>query len=176
MGALNRKKRGPCSTAPQQPGLREGIHDPAQPPEVHPFCGRIPLLLQGQESREEALGKLQRCVGESPSNPLPAILQGLQREVFQSVLHCPWAHPTRRVSPLLDGATKVQETKGSWGADSPDRELCQLLSSLGVVFNTTQLIKHEFNAKDLKGYIGISFCLYLVFTCTLVSCCCSRIV
>ena len=35
-----------------------------------------------------------------------------------------------------------------------DRKLCQVLVSLGVVFNTTQLIKHEFSPSDLKGYIG----------------------
>jgi len=35
-----------------------------------------------------------------------------------------------------------------------DRELCQVLASLGVVFNTAQLIKYEFSPYDLKGYIG----------------------
>jgi len=32
-----------------------------------------------------------------------------------------------------------------------DRELCQLLSSLGLVFNTAQLIKHEYSAIDVKA-------------------------
>ena len=36
----------------------------------------------------------------------------------------------------------------------PNREVCQLLSSLGVVFNTAELIKLEFYAKALKSYIG----------------------
>ena len=36
----------------------------------------------------------------------------------------------------------------------PNREVCQLLSSLGVVFDTTELIKLEFCAKALKSYIG----------------------
>jgi len=35
-----------------------------------------------------------------------------------------------------------------------DRELCQVFASLGAVFNTAQLIKHEFSPSDLKGYIG----------------------
>jgi len=35
-----------------------------------------------------------------------------------------------------------------------DRELCQVLASLGAVFNTAQLIKHEFSPSDLKGYIA----------------------
>jgi len=37
----------------------------------------------------------------------------------------------------------------------PDHEMCQLLSSLGVVFDTAKLIKLEFSAKALKSYIGI---------------------
>jgi len=39
----------------------------------------------------------------------------------------------------------------------PDREVCQLLSSLGVVFNIVELIKLEYSLKHLKGYIGILF-------------------
>jgi len=39
----------------------------------------------------------------------------------------------------------------------PDREVCQHLSSLGVVFNTAELIKLEYSPKHLKGYIGIFF-------------------
>ena len=35
-----------------------------------------------------------------------------------------------------------------------DREMCQLLSGLGVVFDTIKLIKLEFCAKVLKIYIG----------------------
>jgi len=40
----------------------------------------------------------------------------------------------------------------------PDREVCQVLASLGAVFNTVQLIKHEYSPSDLKRYIGT--CLY----------------
>jgi len=39
----------------------------------------------------------------------------------------------------------------------PDREMCQLLSSLGMVFNTAEMIKLEYSPKHLKGYIGILF-------------------
>jgi len=39
----------------------------------------------------------------------------------------------------------------------PDRELCQVLASLGVVFNTAQLIKYDYSSSDLKGYIGTCF-------------------
>jgi len=48
-----------------------------------------------------------------------------------------------------------------------DRELCQVLASLGVVFNTAQLIKHKFSPADLKDYIGT--CLYTFLTPTCVS-------
>jgi len=48
-----------------------------------------------------------------------------------------------------------------------DRELCQVLASLGAVFNIAQLIKHEFSPSDLKGYIGT--CLYTFITPLCVS-------
>ena len=38
----------------------------------------------------------------------------------------------------------------------PDREVCHVLASLGAVFNTAQLIKHEFSPSSLKSYIGSS--------------------
>ena len=37
----------------------------------------------------------------------------------------------------------------------PDREMCQLLSGLGAMFDTAKMIKLEFFAKALKSYIGI---------------------
>ena len=40
-----------------------------------------------------------------------------------------------------------------------DREVCQVLSSLGAMFNTTQLIKHEYDVGALKGYIGTGLLL-----------------
>jgi len=48
-----------------------------------------------------------------------------------------------------------------------DRELGQVLASLGVVFNTAQLIKYEFSPSDLKGYI--STCPYTFLTPPCVS-------
>jgi len=63
------------------------------------------------------------------------------------------------------GKLKFKKARGLEDLTPPDRELCQLLSSLRVVFNTAQLIKHEFSPKNLKGYIGIGFCPFLVFAC-----------
>jgi len=42
-----------------------------------------------------------------------------------------------------------------------DREGCDFLTSLGAVFNTSDLIKHEYHPKFLKAHIGICLCLYL---------------
>ena len=39
--------------------------------------------------------------------------------------------------------------------NSADREICQVLTSLGVVFNTAELIKHEYNPAELTKYIGM---------------------
>jgi len=61
-----------------------------------------------------------------------------------------------------------------------DREVYQLLSSFGEVFNTVELIKLEYNPKHLNGYIGILFdsifsyllALYLfIFLCPVVLLC-----
>ena len=51
---------------------------------------------------------------------------------------------------------KLKKPKTLEELASPDREVCQVLSSLGALFNTAQLIKHEFSASILKGYIGSS--------------------
>ena len=40
-----------------------------------------------------------------------------------------------------------------------DREFCVVLTSLGAVFNTVLLIKHEYDVEGLKGYIGFVFTL-----------------
>jgi len=81
-GALNRNQCGPCPAAPLQLGLREGIHDFVQSSWAHPLSGRLPPLLRGKKSREEALSKPQQGGGESSPNSLPTILLGLQREVL----------------------------------------------------------------------------------------------
>jgi len=52
-----------------------------------------------------------------------------------------------------------------------DCEFCQVLASLGAVFNTVQLIKHEYDDEALKGYIGIVFTLScLVVLVTILLC------
>ena len=57
---------------------------------------------------------------------------------------------------LLDwvGQLKLKKPKTLEELAPPNREVCQVLASLGAVFNTTQLIKHEFSPSSLKGYIG----------------------
>ena len=77
---------------------------------------------------------------------------------------------------LLDGfplywveKLKFKKPRGLEELTPPNRELRQLLASLGAVFNTAQLIKHEYNALALKSYIGIDLYLLLEFTCA--SCC-----
>ena len=39
-----------------------------------------------------------------------------------------------------------------------DQNVCQLLASLGVVFDTVELIKKEYNPDELDGYIGTRTC------------------
>jgi len=62
---------------------------------------------------------------------------------------------------LLDGFSlywveklRIKKPRSLDDLAPPNREVCQLLSSLGVVFNTAELIKLEFYAKALKSYIG----------------------
>ena len=57
------------------------------------------------------------------------------------------------------GKLKFRKPTGLEELAPPDRELCQVLASLGAVFNTAQLIKHEYSPSYLKGYIG----LFLLF-------------
>jgi len=77
---------------------------------------------------------------------------------------------------LLDGfpfywveKPEINKPKSLDDLAPPDREVCQLLSSLGVVFNTVELIKLEFSTKALKGYIGTFTISALYFL--LVACC-----
>jgi len=68
------------------------------------------------------------------------------------------------------GKLKLKKPKTLEEMAPPDRELCQVLASLGAVFNTSQLIKHKFNSSDLKGYIDLFLllsslhCAYLLPT------------
>jgi len=64
---------------------------------------------------------------------------------------------------LLDGfplywvrELKLKKPKTLEELAPPDREVCQILAILGAMFNTAQLIKHEFSPSSLKGYIGSS--------------------
>jgi len=54
--------------------VRKGLRDLVQPFWAPSFRGRLPPLLRGQESREEAMGNLQWGGGESPPDPISAIL------------------------------------------------------------------------------------------------------
>jgi len=77
---------------------------------------------------------------------------------------------------------KLKKSKTLEELAPPDREVCQVLASLGAVFNTAQLIKYKYDVGALKGYIGtnLSFvlpccvsllCLYLLlaFSCILIT-------
>lgn len=75
---------------------------------------------------------------------------------------------------LLDGfplywveKTRLKKPRSLEDLTLPDCEVCQLLSSLGVVFIIVELIKLEYNPKAIKGYIGIlsCFCFYLLAHC-----------
>ena len=52
------------------------------------------------------------------------------------------------------GQLKLKKPKTLEELTPHDCEVCQVLASLGTVFNTAQLIKHEYDAEALKGYIG----------------------
>ena len=55
------------------------------------------------------------------------------------------------------GQLKLKKPKTLEELTPLDHELCQVFASLGAVLNTAQLIKHEINSSDLKGYIGTCF-------------------
>jgi len=51
-----------------------------------------------------------------------------------------------------------------------DREVCEFFSKLGVVFNTAELIKLEYNPGSLESYIGIPLSLSFAYVSLLVVC------
>jgi len=53
------------------------------------------------------------------------------------------------------GKLKLKKTKTLDELSSADCGVCQVLASLGVIFNTAELIKSEYNPIGLAGYIGI---------------------
>ena len=57
------------------------------------------------------MGELQRDRWKSIADPLPAIIQGLQRELLQNLLQQIRPHPLGWVSPLLGEGTWAQETQ-----------------------------------------------------------------
>jgi len=50
---------------------------------------------------------------------------------------------------------KLKKVKTMDELSSADRRVCQVLASLGVIFNTAELIKNEYSPTRLAGYIGI---------------------
>ena len=69
-------------------------------------------------------------------------------------------------STLLDGfplyyveKPGLKKSRSLEDLSPPDREVCGFFSSLGVAFNTADLIKNEFHPKFVKIHIGT--CLYL---------------
>jgi len=57
------------------------------------------------------------------------------------------------------GKLTLKKAKTLNELSSADREVCQVLASLGVIFNTAELIKNEYSPTGLVGYIGIETCL-----------------
>ena len=53
------------------------------------------------------------------------------------------------------GKLTLKKAKTLDELSSADREVCQVLASLGTVFNTVELIKNEYSLTGLAGYIGI---------------------
>jgi len=53
------------------------------------------------------------------------------------------------------GALKLKKAKTLDELSSADREVCQVLASLGVIFNTAELIKNEYSPTGLAGYFGM---------------------
>jgi len=53
------------------------------------------------------------------------------------------------------GKLKPKKAKTLDELSSADREVCQVLASLGVIFNTAELIKNEYDPAALTRYIGM---------------------
>lgn len=75
---------------------------------------------------------------------------------------------------------KLKKAKTLDELNSADREICQVLASLGIVFNTAKLIKHEYDLVALTRCIGMgvipslllqfSISVYVVSSCILSNC------
>jgi len=53
------------------------------------------------------------------------------------------------------GKLKLKKSKTLDELSSANRGVCQVLVCLGMIFNTAELIKNEYNPTGLAGYIGI---------------------
>jgi len=58
----------------------------------------------------------------------------------------------------LVGELTLKKAKTLDKHSSADREVCQVLAGLGMIFSTVDLIKHEYSLTGLAGYIGIEPC------------------
>ena len=56
---------------------------------------------------------------------------------------------------------KLKKAKTLDELSSADRRVCQVLASLGVIFNIAELIKNEYSPIGLASYIGIG-----IFSCS----------
>jgi len=56
------------------------------------------------------------------------------------------------------GKLTLKKAKNLDELSSVDREVCQMLVSLGAIFNTDELIKNEYSPTGHAGYIGIGIC------------------
>jgi len=105
----------------------------------------------------DALGEFQWCGRESSPHTVPT--KGFKGKFFRV---CCADHDRT----LLDGfplywvrKLGFKKARTLEELTPHDREFCQVLTSLGAVFNTVQLIKQEYDVEALKGYIGIVFTL-----------------
>jgi len=76
-------------------------------------------------------------------------------------------------SPLYwVGELKLRKAKTLDELNSADREVCHVLASLGVVFNTAELIKHEYEPVSLSRCIGMGVIPSLLTSTLYLSLCC----
>jgi len=156
-------------------GIREGVCHLVKPFWAHSFGGHLSSLLRSQESWEKPLVSFSGVAGRVLLTLFQQSYKGFKGKFFR--VYCNAHDPT-----LLDGfplywvgMLKLKKHRTLEELIPSDRELCQVLASLGVVFNIAQLIKHEFISSGLKGYIGTSFDSFSISLCISVislSCLC----
>jgi len=67
---------------------------------------------------------------------------------------------------------KLKKAKTLDELNSADCEICQVLASLGVVFNTAELIKHEYDPVALTRCIGMGVISSLLTSILYLCLCC----